>query len=244
MPRGRGQTARLRRLVSAPGKRVADGLVRRERADRPDRRNGRRCGKQARGQVAQALDGERRKPLHKFVLGDRAAKQEKLARNLRGAAGTALCRHDEPGAVLRARTVQFVLGNAFAGSLKFVDDHRDQLRNIALSGRRMHAEDAGVRKSPVEGIDRVAEAAFLAHFLEEPGRHAAAENHRQHLRGVKIADVIGAAFESEDDLGIHQVAVFAEVAADILRIVAAPRFRPCCGRSRAASRPRGRNCRA
>ena len=97
--------------------------------------------------------------------------------------------------------------DAFAGLLQLVDDDRDQFGDVALAGGRMDAEDAGVGKAPVEGIDRIAQAALLAHFLEQPRRHAAAEDHRQDLRGVEIADVIGAALEAEQDLRVHQVAV-------------------------------------
>ena len=67
-------------------------------------------------------------------------------------------------------------GDRFAGLLQLVDDHRHQLGDVALPGRGVHAEDAAVGEGPVEGIDRVAEAALLAHFLEQPRRHAAAED--------------------------------------------------------------------
>ena len=117
--------------------------------------------------------------------------------------------------------------------LQLVDDHRHQLGDVALAGRGMDAEDAGIGKAPVEGVDRIAEAALLAHFLEQPRRHAAAEDHRQHLRGVEVAHMIGAALEAEHDLRVHQVAVLAEVAADIVRVLRQRAVRLGCGSRRA-----------
>jgi hypothetical protein len=48
---------------------------------------------------------------------------------------------------------------SFAGLLKFVYDHRHEFGDVALAGGRVDAENAGVRKAPVEGIDRIAEPA-------------------------------------------------------------------------------------
>src|SRR3546814_11795810 len=79
----------------------------------------------------------------------------------------------------------------------------------------MNAEYAGIGKAPVEGIDGITEAAMLAHLLEQPRGHAAAENIGQDLRTIEIAHMIGLALEAEQDLRIPQVARSAPIATDI-----------------------------
>ena len=79
-----------------------------------------------------------------------------------------------------------VVGRAF----ELVDDDRHQLVDILRPGRGVDAEDAGVGEAPVEGVDRVAEAALLAHLLEEPRRHAAAEDRGEDLRGVEVVAAV------------------------------------------------------
>ena len=67
----------------------------------------------------------------------------------------------------------------------------------------------------MEGIDRIAEAAILAHFLEQARRHAAAEDVGEDLRTVEVAGMIGLALEAEQNLRIHQVSVLAHFTAGI-----------------------------
>ncbi len=74
--------------------------------------------------------------------------------------------------------------------------------DLVLAGRGGDAEDAGIGEGPMEGIDRVAEAALLAHFLEQPARHAAAQDRGEDLHGVKAVRVIGPAFHAQDDMGL------------------------------------------
>ena len=144
-------------------------------------------------------------------LGIGPAEQQQLPGDLRGAAGRAFGRHDQPGAILRARAVELFLQDALAGLAAAPSTMTGTSSAMSLcAGRGMDAEDAGVGEAPVEGIDRVAEPALLAHFLEQPRRHAAAEDHRKHLRGIEVAHMIGAALEAEDDLRVHQVAVLAD----------------------------------
>src|SRR5690606_12105538 len=125
----------------------------------------------------------------------------------------------QAGAVLRPRPVEFLLVDILAGPLQFGKNDRYELGYVAPAGGGMDAENAGVRKAPMEGVDRITQAALFPQLLKEAGGHAAAEDHRQDLRSVEIAHVIGAALEAEDDLRIHQVALFAEVAAHVMRIL-------------------------
>ena len=52
--------------------------------------------------------------------------------------------------------------------------------------RRMDREQPRIGKRPAARVDRVAEAAPLPHLLEQPRRHAAAEQPGEHLGGVEL----------------------------------------------------------
>ncbi len=67
----------------------------------------------------------------------------------------------------------------------------------------------------MESIDRITKAALFTHFLKQPRGHAAAEDHREKLRGIKVANVIGTAFKADQYLRVHQFAIFAEITANI-----------------------------
>ena len=71
-------------------------------------------------------------PLHQFVLADRPAEQQELAGDLPGAATGLSAVMSRPARYLRAGPVQLLLGDALAGLLQFVDDDRDQLRQMSL----------------------------------------------------------------------------------------------------------------
>ena len=76
-------------------------------------------------------------------------------------------RHQEACAQLGSRPLQFLLVDVVGRPLEFVEDDRHQAADVFRSGRGMHAEHAGIRKAPVERIDRIAKTAPLAHLLEE-----------------------------------------------------------------------------
>ncbi len=111
--------------------------------------------------------------------------------------------------------MQFGLADVVGSALQLAEDHRHQLADIARAGGRMNAEHAGVGEAPVEGIDRIAEPAALAHLLEEARRHSAAEHGGQNLRGIEAFRGIGAALEADDDLRLHRFARLAHVAASV-----------------------------
>src|SRR5690606_29703027 len=133
-------------------------------------------------------------------------------------AGSAFTRHHEACAILRPGPVELLQADVLAGALEFLDEHGHEFGDVASSGGGVDAENAGVREAPMKRIYRIAEPAFLAHSLKKPGRHAPAEDHGKHLRGVEVAHVIGAPLEAKHDLGVHQVAGFAIVATRIGRL--------------------------
>ena len=79
----------------------------------------------------------------------------------------------------------------------------------------MDAEDAGIGEAPVEGVDRVAEPALLAHFLEEARGHAAADDRGEYLARVEVRRTVRQTLETHHDLGFHLVAHLARVATEI-----------------------------
>ena len=59
----------------------------------------------------------------------------------------------------------------------------------------------------VEGVDRVAQAALLAHLLEQPRRHAAAEHVGEHLQAEAAGDrVCGTPSQRQRDMHLLEVA--------------------------------------
>ena len=184
--------------------------------DRADRRQCWNCiEKQPSGKIGEPLGGDAFQPFHHFRVRDRASVEHHLAGDLAGTRRRAFLAHQQLGADLGAGAVDFLLVNGFRRLAQLVEDDGHQRRQLVAAGRRMDAEDAGIGKTPVEGIDRIAETAMFAHFLEQARRHAAAENVGKDLRTVEVAHVIGLALETEQDLRVHQVAGFAHVAADI-----------------------------
>ena len=69
-------------------------------------------------------------------------------------------------------------------------------RRRSRTGRR--------RKVPVERIDGIGEAALLAHFLEQPRRHAAARRRGEDMRGVVVGRADRAALEADDDMRLFE----------------------------------------
>ena len=79
---------------------------------------------------------------------------------------------------------------------------RDELGKLAPAARGIKAEQAGVGIGPVEGMDRIGEAALLAHFLEQARGHAAADDIGEDMRGILILIGVGHALEADDDMSL------------------------------------------
>ena len=76
------------------------------------------------------------------------------------------------------------------------------LRRVPVGRAGVEAEQSGVDEIPVEAEDRIGEAAFLPHLLEEPRRHAAARRGGEDLRGVVIRRAGRPALEPDHDMGL------------------------------------------
>src|SRR6202453_4055186 len=60
----------------------------------------------------------------------------------------------------------------------------------------------------MKAIDRIAQAAFLAGLLEQPGRHAAAKHVAEHLQRVKLRIVLREPRERQCDMHLLELALF------------------------------------
>ena len=130
---------------------------------------------------------------------------------------------------------------------RLVAQRRHEFRRLVLAGAGIDAEQAAVAIAVGKGMDRVDEAALLAHLLEEARRHAAAERRRQHRGGVIVGVVEHEPGEPEHQVQLLEVALLALVAADIARRLGRDRplgraaRRAACRRDRRSGR--GRDCR-
>ena len=59
----------------------------------------------------------------------------------------------------------------------------------------------------MEGIDRIAQSALLARFLEQPGRHAAADHVREHLQAVERRVSLRDAGQRQRDVHLFELAL-------------------------------------
>ena len=179
---------------------------------------------------------------------ERRAVDQHVLRHLLAARPGAFQRHQQAGLHLRLGARQLAGGQPVGEPHRLVAQDRHQLGRLFLAGAGIDAEQPAVAVAVREGMDRVDEAALLAHFLEQPGRHAAAERGRQHRGGVIIGVVERNAGKPEHEVQLLEVAVLAVVAAGIARRLG--RDRPCRAGIAAEQRPRparrrgrGRNCR-
>jgi len=120
---------------------------------------------------------------------DRRAVDQHVLRQLLAARPGALQRHQQPGLHLRLGARQLGRGEAVGKARGLLAQYRQQLGRLLFAGAGIDAEQPAVAIAMREGMDRIDEAALLAHLLEQAGRHAAAERGRQH--GCRV--IIGVA---------------------------------------------------
>src|SRR5829696_8911711 len=60
--------------------------------------------------------------------------------------------------------------------MQLLGDHPDRLLHVACGGADVGLYRPGVRVALMVGVDRVGEPTLLAHLLEEPAAHPAAEH--------------------------------------------------------------------
>ncbi len=95
---------------------------------------------------------------------------------LLGAGRAALQRHQEARLHLRLGPRDLGLGQRLHRIIHDIDHDLHHLRRVGRIGAGVEAEEARAGVGRVERVDRVAEAALLAHLLEQPRRHPAAED--------------------------------------------------------------------
>ena len=92
-----------------------------------------------------------------------------------GTGAAAFQRHQQPGLHLRLGARDLGFGQGLDRVVDDIDDHLHHFRRIAGIGAGIEPEEPGVGIRRMEGVDRIAQPALFAHFLEQPRRHPAAE---------------------------------------------------------------------
>ena len=98
---------------------------------------------------------------------------------------------------------------------KAIERRGDHLRHIFVSRGCIETEQARVDEVPVECIDRVGEAPFFAHLLEEPRRHASARGGGEDLGGVVIRRARSTTLEAHHDMRLLEAPLNLDLAATI-----------------------------
>ncbi len=114
-------------------------------------------------------------PGHQLFHRQRTPIGQHVTRQLFGAGAAAFQRHQQPGLHLRLGAGDLGFGQGLDRVVDDIDDHFHHLRRVGGIGAGIEPEKAGVGIGRMEGVDRVAQPALLAHFLEQPRRHPAAE---------------------------------------------------------------------
>ena len=138
-------------------------------------------------------------------------------------------------------------GLLVGGALQLRADDVDQLAHHLRPRCRVDAEQPRIGQRPAARIDRIAEAAPLPHLLEQPGRHAPAEQPREHLGRVELLVAVRRARQSHHEMALLERLRRGARAPDIPRRLESPRRRRHSGRrigpQRGARARRGRRCR-
>ncbi len=166
---------------------------------------------------ARAFDRDGLDASNQFVDRYRTAPCHHLPRQLLGTRAGALQRHQQAGFHLRLRARHLGLVDGFRRGADLAHHDAHQLGDVGGVGARVEPEHSRVRIGGVERIDRIAEAALLAHFLEQPGRHAAAEHIGEHLQAVQAGVPLRQALHRERDMYLLEVAAFDLRPADEMR---------------------------
>ena len=103
-----------------------------------------------------------------------------MLRHLLAARPGALQGHQHPGLHLRLGARQLGRGESVGKARGLLAQYRQQLGRLLLAGAGVDAEQPAVAIAMREGMDRIHQAALLAHLLKQAGRHAAAKRGRQH----------------------------------------------------------------
>ena len=94
--------------------------------------------------------------------------------------------HQQAGFELGLGAGDFGVGDAGRHGFHFARDHGGNFARVLLAGADIDAAEAAILEIVGEGIDRIAQPALLAHFLEQPRRHAAAQGRDIDLSHIEI----------------------------------------------------------
>ena len=112
--------------------------------------------------------------------------------------------------------MQFRFGNALLHLAQLLQRHRHQLFGLRLPGPGVDAEQAAIHKGGGERVDGVHQPALLPDLLEQPRRHAAAQQGAEQEGAVVVGVVERDGGEAEHDVHLIQVPRFPELPAAIL----------------------------
>ncbi len=148
---------------------------------------------------------------------ERLAVDEGLPRQLLDARHRRFERGERRDFHLRPGAPNLGLVEIVGGLAETIERGGDEFAGLAGRAAGVEAEQAGLRIAPVERVDRIGEAALLAHFLKQPRRHAPARRGREHLRRVMRFRGHAAAFERDDDVALLERLLQQGLAAAIFR---------------------------
>ncbi len=180
-----------------------------------ERRERRRRAEHPRGGAAHIVGGHGVDLADRLAGRDHAVEHLELPRQLLAAAAGALERHQQRRLHLGAGAGQLGFRHALLHLAQLLQRDRHQLRRLALAGAGVDAEQARIHVRRGERVDRIDQPALLPHLLEQPRRHAAAEQGREQQGRVVVGIAIGDRGEAEHDMHLVEVARLAELAAPV-----------------------------
>ncbi len=142
-----------------------------------------------------------------------------LACQLLTAAAGAFLRHQQARLQLRAGAAEFRLRDMGLDLAQFSQHDRHQFGDLAFAGAGVDAEQAAVLERRGKRVDRIHQSALFANLLEQPRRHAAAQERRKQHGRVIIRIGIAHGGEPEDHVHLVEVAFFAEFPALVRRVI-------------------------
>ncbi len=130
-----------------------------------------------------------------------------MTRQLLGARAAAFQRHQQPRLHLRLGARDLGLGQGFHRVVDDIDDHLHHLGRIAGVGAGIEPEKSGIGVGRMESVDRIAQSALFAHFLEQPRRHPAAERVGEDLQGKQRQIGLRHALQRQCQMRLLELAV-------------------------------------
>ena len=168
-------------------------------ADRRDRHARRRV--QLAGEPLEVLARDRLEALDRLVERQQRSVHQHRAPEPVHARARRLHRQREPALDVLARAAQLVLADPLvAHARQLAADHVERLDDVVLARADVDADLAGVLVLARPRVDRVGEAALLAHLLEQARRRRAAQDRVEDRQGEAAIVVARDALSAEADV--------------------------------------------